>query len=115
MNFGSLLTINKQNRSSLIDHLVQEVIRLQWQNEKTHNLMNIFNLLIDSFPDSGDTLADYAIKRQLLPHLEEFLPQLEACEQKHQLRKDRKKEYLCLLLNSVGHGYRSLGNAEKER
>jgi hypothetical protein len=34
--------------------------------------MNSFNLLIDSFPYSGDTLADYAIKRQLLPHLEEF-------------------------------------------
>jgi hypothetical protein len=41
---------------------------------KRHNLMNSFNLLIDSFPYSGDTLADYAIKRQLLPHLEEFLP-----------------------------------------
>jgi hypothetical protein len=80
-----------QNRSSSIDHLVQEVIRLQLENEKTHNLMNSFNLLIDSFPYSGDTLANYAFKRQLLPHLEEFLPQLEACEQEYQLRKDREK------------------------
>ncbi len=71
--------------------------------------------MIDSFPYSDDTLDDYAIKRQLLPHLEKFLPQLEAWEQEHQLRKDREKEYLCLLLNSIAHGYKYLGNAEKER
>jgi hypothetical protein len=39
--------------------------------------MNILNLLIDSFPCYGETLADYDKKLQLLPHLEAFSPHLE--------------------------------------
>jgi hypothetical protein len=36
------------------------------------NLVDIFKLLIDSFPYYGEPLVDYAKKRQLLPHLEAF-------------------------------------------
>jgi hypothetical protein len=78
--------------------------------------MNIFNLLIDSFPYNGITLADYAKKRQLLPHLEAFLPHIDSWRQEeHQLREDREKDYVCPLLNYVADGYRSLGNAKKRR
>jgi tetratricopeptide (TPR) repeat protein len=111
-----MLAINKQNRSSSIHRLVQEVIRLNWKEERTHNLMDIFNLLIDNFPYYGRTLADHAKKRQLLPHLETFIQHLEAWQKEDsQLSKDREKDYVYPLLNRVADGYKSLGNAEKER
>ncbi len=69
----SMQAYNEQNCSSTIHHLVQEVIRLNWGKEKTHNLIDIFNLLIGYFPIYGKILADYAKKRQLLPYLEAFL------------------------------------------
>ncbi len=141
LNCYSMLGINEQNLSSSVHRLVQEVIRLNRKEKNAHNLMDIFNLLIDSFPCYGETLADHAKKRQLLPHLEAFLPHLEAWQQEHQLEKDRKKGFLrslliyianffkslgsvekdlekdciCLLLNYIADGYRSLGNAEKRR
>jgi tetratricopeptide (TPR) repeat protein len=138
----SMLVYNEQNGNSSIQRLVQEVIWLNWGEERAHNLMDIFNLLIGSFPCYGQTMADYAKKRQLLPHLEAFLPYLEAWQQEeHQLRKDREngflrrllinvanffrysrsaekdreKDYILPLLNYIADGYRSLGNAEKER
>jgi tetratricopeptide (TPR) repeat protein len=52
-------------------------------------------------------------KRHLLPHLEEFLTFLDAWQKEHQLKKE--KDYVCRLLNYITDGYRSLGNAEKER
>jgi hypothetical protein len=112
----SMLVINKQNSSSSIHRLVQEVIQLNLGEKRTNNLMNIFNLFIDSFPYNGITLADYAKKRQLLPHLEAFLPHIDSWRQEeHQLREDREKDYVCPLLNYVADGYRSLGNAKKRR
>jgi tetratricopeptide (TPR) repeat protein len=112
----SMLAINKQNRSLTIHRLVQEVIQLNWGKGRTNNLIDIFNLLIDSFPYYGETLADHAKKRQLLPHLEAFLPHLHTWQQEgNQLSKDREKEYLLPLLDHISDGYRSLGNAEKER
>ncbi len=110
----SMLAYNEQNCSSSIHRLVQEVIRLKWGKERSHNLMDIFNLLIDSFPNGGETLTDHAKKQQLLPHLEAFLPHLNAWQQEHQLKKDRKIDYLCPLLIYIAEGYISLGNAEKE-
>jgi hypothetical protein len=110
----SMLVINKQNCSSSIHRLVQEVIRLNLGEKRTNNLMSIFNLLIDSFPYYGETLADYAKKRQLLPHLEAFLPHLDGWRQEeHQLEEDREKDYLCPLLNYIADGYRTLDNAKK--
>ncbi len=85
LNCYSMIAINEQNRSSSIHRLVQEVIRLNWRDEMTHNMMDsILNLLIVSFPCYGKTLADYDKKRQLLPHLESFLPHLDAWQQKVQ-------------------------------
>jgi hypothetical protein len=112
----SMLTINKQNSSSSIHRLVQEVIRLNWKEERTHNLLTNFNLLIKFFPYNGKKLADYAKKRQLLPHLEAFLPHLEAWQQdEHQLKKAIDKDYLLPLLDCISSGYHSLGNAQKSR
>jgi tetratricopeptide (TPR) repeat protein len=112
----SMLAYNEQNGSSSIHRLVQEVIRLNLGEKGTHNLKNIFNLLIDSFPYYGEKLADYAKKRQLLPHLEAFLPHLDTWQQEeHKLGEDKEKDYLLQLLNYIANGYRSLGNAEKER
>jgi hypothetical protein len=62
LNCYSMLGINEQNRSSSIHRLVQEVIRLNWGEERTHNLMDSFNLVIGSFPYCGETLTDYAKK-----------------------------------------------------
>jgi tetratricopeptide (TPR) repeat protein len=108
----SMLAVNKQNHSSSIHRLVQEVIRIKWGKEKTYDLMNILNLLIDSFPYKGQTIADYDMKRQLLPHLEAFTTHLDAWQQEeYQLRKDKEKE--CLI--RIADGYKSLGNAEKVR
>jgi tetratricopeptide (TPR) repeat protein len=116
LNCYSMLAIDKQNRSSSIHRLVQEVIRLNWKEERTHNLMEIFNLLIDNFSYNDKTLADYAKKRQLLPHLEAFIKHLEAWQQEeHQLSKDREKDCVCPLLNRIADGYESLGNADKKR
>ncbi len=116
LNCYSMLAINKQNHSSSIHRLVQEVIQLNLGKERSHNLMNIFNLLIDSFPYGGERLADYAKKQQLLPHLDAFLSHLEAWQQEeYQINKDREKDYLLPLLNYIADGYSSLGNAEKER
>ncbi len=116
LNFYSMLAINEQNRSSSMHRLVQEVIRLKWRDENKNNLMDIFNLLIVSFPYYRKTLADYAKKRQLLPHLEAFLTHLDAWQQEeHLLEKDREKGYLLHLLIYIADGYRSIGNSEKER
>ncbi len=112
----SMLEYNEQNGNSSIHRLVQEVIQLKWGKERAHNLMDIFNLLIDSFPYYGQTMADHDKKRQLLPHLIAFLPHLDAWQQEEpQLRKDREKDYLCPLLIHIVNGYFSLGNVEKER
>jgi hypothetical protein len=76
--------------------------------------MDIFNLLIDNFPYYGETLADRAKKRQLLPHLEAFIQHLEAWRQEeHQSSKDREKYCVYPLLYLIPDGYESLGNAEK--
>jgi tetratricopeptide (TPR) repeat protein len=116
LNCYSMLTINRQNCNSSIHHLVQEVIRLKWEKEETQHLMDIFKLLIDSFPYGSQALADYAKIRQLLLHLEAFLPHLDAWRQKeHQLCKETEKDYLCKFQIYIAYGYRCLGNAEKER
>jgi tetratricopeptide (TPR) repeat protein len=116
LNHYSMLGINEQNYSSSIHRLVQEVIRINWGEERTHNLMEIFNLLMDSFPYNGETMADYIKKRRLLPHLEAFLPHLDAWQQEEQqLRKDREKGFLRPLLIDIGDWCRSVGTAEKER
>jgi hypothetical protein len=78
------------------------------------NLVDIFKLLIDSLSYYGETLADYAKKWQLLPHLEALSPQLDSWQQEeHQLRKDIEKDYLLPLPKYITDDYRSLGNAEK--
>jgi tetratricopeptide (TPR) repeat protein len=116
LNCYSMLRINEQNHSSSIHRLVQEVIRINWGEGRTHNLIRGFNLLIDSFPCYGKTLPDYDKKRQLLPHLEAFLPHLDAWQQEeHELKKDREEKCLYPLLINIADGYRSLGNAVKER
>jgi hypothetical protein len=79
----SMLAYNKQNGNSSIHRLVQGVIRLNWGEERAHNLMDVFDLLIDSFPYYGETLAEHAKKRHLLPHLEEFLTLLDAWPKEH--------------------------------
>jgi hypothetical protein len=100
LNCYSMLIINEQKHSTSIHRLVQEVIRLKWGKNRTNNLMNIFNLLIGCFPYYGELLADYAKKRQLIPHLEAFLTHLDAWQQEEQqLRRDREKDYLLPLLN----------------
>jgi tetratricopeptide (TPR) repeat protein len=116
LNCYSMLAINEQKHSSSIHRLVQEVIRLKWGKEKTNNLMNNFNLLIGCFPYYGNLLADYAKKRQLIPHLEAFLTHLETWQQEEQqLRKAREKDYLLPLLNYMIDGYFSLGHFKEER
>jgi tetratricopeptide (TPR) repeat protein len=78
--------------------------------------MDSFNLLMDSFPSYGKTLADYDKKRQLLPHLEAFLPHLDNWQNKeHELKVDKEKYCLYPLLINIADGYRSLGDAVKER
>ncbi len=107
----SMLTYNGQNGNSSIHRLVQEVIRLKRGKEKTHNVMNIFNLLIYSFPYYGKTLAEYDKKLHLLPHLEAFSPHLETWQ------KVENKEEMCLLplLICIFDGYHTFGNAQKSR
>ncbi len=100
-----MLTYNKQNGNSSIHRLVQGVIRLNWGEERAHNLMDVFNLLIGSYPYYGETLAEHAKKRHLLPHLEEVLTFLDAWQKEHQLKKE--KDYVCRLLNYITDGYRS--------
>ncbi len=107
----SMLTYNEQNSNSSIHRLVQDVIRLKREKERTHNVMNILNLLIDSFPYYGKTLTDYDKKLQLLPHLEAFSPHLETWQ-----KVENKKE-ICLLplLKCIIDGYQTFGNAQKSR
>jgi tetratricopeptide (TPR) repeat protein len=116
----SMLTINEQNHSARIHCLVQEVIKLKWlTEEKKNNLFAVFHLLKDTFPYSHETLEDYANKRRLLPHLDAFLPHLEAWQQEAsevspELRKEIEHSYLegNLLLSKV---HLDLRNARKVR
>jgi tetratricopeptide (TPR) repeat protein len=112
----SMLTFNEQNGKSSIHRLVQEVIRIQCGEERIHILMDILKLLRDSFPYFGETLADYDKKLQLLPHLEAFLPHLDAWQQEeNQLGKYIELACLLPLLIYITDGCRSLGNQERER
>jgi tetratricopeptide (TPR) repeat protein len=121
LNSYSMLTINEQNQSASIHRLVQEVIRLKWRNEEKQNyIISVYHTLKGSFPHERIELEDFAKKRQLLPHLEAFLPHLDAWQQESlevdpELRKRIEQNYLdCILFLADGYFW-ALGDGQKSR
>ncbi len=118
----SMLTIDQEKSSASIHHLVQEVIKLQSEDKGkgADNRSTVFGLLKRCFPYGPDrfTLVDHTQKRQLLPHLEAFLPQLDIWLKEvstEKLRSEIEKNCLAWLLERMANVYSDLGNALKQR
>jgi tetratricopeptide (TPR) repeat protein len=118
----SMLTIDQEKSSASIHHLVQEVIKLQSEDKGkgADNRSAVFGLLKRCFPYGPDrfTLVDHTQKRQLLPHLEAFLPQLDIWLKEvstEKLRSEIEKNCLAWLLERMANVYSDLGNALKQR
>ena len=68
-----MIKVNLTKETVSIHRLLQEVIRLQQNQQKTHNLLvQVRTLILDNFPN-GDSLEDYEKKTILIPHMETVL------------------------------------------
>jgi tetratricopeptide (TPR) repeat protein len=118
LNSYSMLFINEQSSSASIHRLVQEVILLKAEaGERLKNIVALLELFQECFPYGGQTHEDYTKKRQLLPHLEAFLFNLDAWQKKATLELKTYIEENCLekVLSFMNDGYNGLGNRQKAR
>ncbi len=114
----SMLFINEQSSSASVHRLVQEVILLKaGAEERLKNIVTLLKLFQECFPYRGKTNEDYTKKRQLIPHLEAFLSNLDACQKKATLELKKYIEESCLenVLSLMYDGYKDLGNWRRER
>jgi hypothetical protein len=112
----SMLAIIEQNSSASVHNLVQEVIQLQSKEKRKveSNQTAVFHLLEGCFPYQKEKLDDYAIKKQLLPHLQAFLKHLDDFEQ-DESPTEQELENDDLFLHWIVDGYCSLEDAQKQR
>jgi tetratricopeptide (TPR) repeat protein len=118
LNSYSMLFINEQSSSASIHRLVQEVILLKAEAEESlKNIVTLLKLFQECFPYNGKTHEDYAKKRQLIPHLEAFLSNLDAWQKTASLELKKYIEENCLenVLSLMYNGYNDLGNRQKAR
>jgi hypothetical protein len=117
LNSYSMLFINEQSSSASIRRLVQEVILLKAEaGERLKNIVALLKLFQGCFPYRGETHQDYTKKRQLLPHLEAFLSNLDAWPKTATLElKKYTKDCLENVLFLMYDGYNDLGNWQKAR
>ncbi|WP_410542226.1 tetratricopeptide repeat protein [Wolbachia endosymbiont of Tetranychus urticae] len=109
----------EQNQSVLSTHkLVQEFTRIVLEEEgKSEEVMKkTLELFRASFPYLSNRLEDHLKKRQLLPHLEEFLSHIDNWLERNPENKAKiENGYLKNLLMWMSYGYYSLFNSERHR
>jgi tetratricopeptide (TPR) repeat protein len=118
LNSYSMLFINEQSSSASIHRLVQEVILLKAEaGERLKNIVALLKLFQECFPYHGQAHDDYTKKRQLLPHLEAFLSNLDSWQKTAILELKKYIEEDCLenVLFLMYDGYNDLGNWQKAR
>lgn len=112
--------VNGEQKQSVlsIHNLVQKVTRIALvEKGKSEEVMDeTFKLLEASFPYGSDKLEDYLKKRELLPHLEAFLSNIDNWLKKNPKDKEKiEEDYLESLLIWMSDGYFSLDNPKREK
>ncbi|WP_143688847.1 tetratricopeptide repeat protein [Wolbachia endosymbiont of Laodelphax striatellus] len=109
----------EQKQSVLSTHqLVQEVTRIALAEEgRSEEVMKeTFALLRASFPYGSDKLEDYLKKRELLPHLEVFLSNVDNWLKKNPHNKEKiEEDYLKNLLILINDGYFNLSSPQRQK
>ncbi|WP_265029750.1 ankyrin repeat domain-containing protein [Wolbachia endosymbiont (group A) of Philonthus cognatus] len=101
-----------------IHRLVQQVTRLELkvQNKEEKVIKKAFQLSQKSFPYNSDELKDYDRKKQLLPHYEALLSNIDNwLKENYEKRKTIGESYITDMSKWMSEGYGGLGNPERQK
>ncbi|WP_264723580.1 ankyrin repeat domain-containing protein [Wolbachia endosymbiont (group A) of Cheilosia soror] len=101
-----------------IHGLVQQVTRLELkvQNKEEKVIKKAFQLSQKSFPYNSDELKDYDRKKQLLPHYEALLSNIDNwLKENYEKRKTIGESYITDMSKWMSEGYGGLGNPERQK